>query len=613
MIRRGKGSAGHSFIAPLIAAALVLCLPATAGAHALPQTAAQIAATTVGPTSCPGAAIDPTQVITGEFGAELQGSFVLLPFNVPEGTTAVRVKYCWDPPIGPFVRHTLDLGLYQARSTPGALYGPAEFRGWGGSSHPDVIVSPEGFKSEAEYVASPRTNAPGKTTRGFVPGPIPPGEWAVELGVAAVVTQALGDADGKVGWRVEIQLSNDPANADEPYQPARYDETPARAARGWYGGDMHVHAEHSALGDATMTETFNFAFKPLSEGGAGLDFMTLSDYVVPSAWGEIGRYQGSFPGKLIARSAEVITYRGHTNNHTSATYVDYRTGPVYEREHDGTLIPKRGPRPPRQLFDDVHAAGGFTQINHPTIFPSTDPFFQQFCRGCPWDYTDAETDYSKVDAIEVNTGPPPPQNPYAMSAIAFYERALDLGEKIAAVGASDSHNAGRTAGFLSPQAPVGTPTTMIYADELSEAGIRRGVLAHHTYVKLTGGKGPDVRMRAVVPGKKGASGMIGDTIRGNEADFMARVLNGFDETKPDPLVLTIVKDGHPWRSETVAGDDHVLAFHTTEHGRYRIQLQRGSTTEVVSSPIWFEPLPPRPGKGCGDLNHAHERAAECKN
>ena len=68
-------------------------------------------------------------------------------------------------------------------------------------------------------------------------------------------------------------------------------------------------------------------------------------------------------------------------------------------------------------------------------------------------------------------------NPYALSAIAFYERALDTGAKIAAVGASDSHNAGRTAGFLSPQAPVGTPTTMVYADELSEAGIRRGVQA----------------------------------------------------------------------------------------------------------------------------------------
>jgi hypothetical protein len=595
-------------------AAAALAFPAGAGAHAV---TAPVAATALAPTSCPGAAIQPAEVITGEFGSELQGSFVLLPFRVPAGTTAVRVKYCWDPPIGPFVRHTLDLGLYQARSEPGALYGPREFRGWGGSSHPDVIVSPEGFKSEAEYVASPRTNVPGKTTRGFLPGPIVPGEWAVELGVAAVVTPALGDPDGKVGWRVEIELSNDPAFADEPYEPAPYDATPARAARGWYAGDMHVHAEHSALGDATMTETFGYAFRPLSEGGAGLDFLTLSDYVVPTAWGEIGRRQPEYPGKLIARSAEVITYRGHTNNHASATYVDYRTGAIFEREHDGTLIPKRGARPPRDLFDDVHAAGGFTQINHPTIFPSTDPFFQQFCRGCPWDYTDAETDYSKVDAIEVNTGPPPPQNPYARSAIAFYERALDLGPKIAAVGASDSHNAGRTAGFLSPQAPVGTPTTMVYADELSEAGISRGIRAHHTYVKLTGNKGPDLRLTVSVRDRKNRPGkvrrgMIGDTVRGGEADFTARVLNGYDPSKPDPLVLTVSRNGQPEQTETVTSDDYVLSFHTAEYGRYRIQLERGPTIEALTSPIWFEPLPPRPGKGCGDANHAHARADECR-
>jgi hypothetical protein len=570
-------------------------------------------ATALGPTSCPGAAIQPTQVITGEFPSELQGSFVLLPFQVPAGTTAVRVKYCWDPPIGPFVRHTLDLGLYQARTEPGALYGPREFRGWGGSSHPDVIVSPEGFKSEAEYVASPRTNVPGKTTRGFLPGPIVPGEWAVELGVAAVVTQDLGDPDAKVGWRVEIELATDPSFADEPYEPAPYDSSPARTARGWYGGDMHVHAEHSALGDATMTETFGFGFKPLTEGGGGLDFITLSDYVVPTAWGEIGRRQPDYPGKLIARSAEVITYRGHTNNHASARYVDYRTGPIYEREHDGTLLPRRAARPPRELFADVHAAGGFTQINHPTIFPSTNPFFIQFCRGCPWDYTDAETDYSRVDAVEVNTGPPPPVNPYALSAIAFYERALDTGAKIAAVGASDSHNAGRTAGFLSPQAPVGTPTTMVYADELSEAGIRRGVQARHTYVKLTGGKGPDVRFTADVRRKKKVTrGMIGDTVRGGDAAFTARVLNGIDASKPDPLVLTVSRDGVPVQTETVTSNNHVLSFQATEHGRYRLQLQRGFVIEVVSSPIWFESLPPRPGKGCGDTNHAHARSGECK-
>src|SRR6187200_519633 len=125
-------------LGPLTAALACLCLPSAAGAHAI---AMQPAAAMLGPASCGGAAIEPSQVFTGEFSAEQQGSFVLLPFDVPAGTTAVRVKYCWDPPIGPFTRHTLDLGLYEARDYPGQLYGADQFRGWGGSSHPDVIVS----------------------------------------------------------------------------------------------------------------------------------------------------------------------------------------------------------------------------------------------------------------------------------------------------------------------------------------------------------------------------------------------------------------------------------------------------------------------------------------
>ena len=79
---------------------------------------------------------------------------------------------------------------------------------------------------------------------------------------------------------------------------------------------MHVHAEHSNYGAATMTDTFAYAFKPLAQGGAGLDFITLSDYVSGyPAWNEIGRYQSLHPNNLVIRSDEVITYKGHTNNH----------------------------------------------------------------------------------------------------------------------------------------------------------------------------------------------------------------------------------------------------------------------------------------------------------
>ena len=105
---------------------------------------------------------------------------------------------------------------------------------------------------------------------------------------------------------------------------------------------MHVHAEHSALGDATMTETFGFAFKPLSQGGGGLDFVTLSDYVVPTAWGEIGRRQPRLPGQAdrAQRRGDHLS-RPHEQPRQRDATSTTAPGPIFEREHDGTLVPRR--------------------------------------------------------------------------------------------------------------------------------------------------------------------------------------------------------------------------------------------------------------------------------
>src|SRR5919109_3410327 len=123
---------GRYLIAVLVAA--LNLLPGQAQAHTQSDVrpAAPAPATSFGPASCPGAGIEPTYVMTGQFDSTLQGSFVDLPFEVPAGTTAVRVKYCYDPPIGPFTRHTLDLGLYEPRRSPRQPWRPREFRGWGG-------------------------------------------------------------------------------------------------------------------------------------------------------------------------------------------------------------------------------------------------------------------------------------------------------------------------------------------------------------------------------------------------------------------------------------------------------------------------------------------------
>jgi hypothetical protein len=571
---------------PRSLAAAILLLGAsapTAVAHEAPVAAA------AAPAQCPGAAIAPARVITGEFGVDLEGGYVLVPFHVPPGTTAVRVKYCHDQPELPTsaqVKHTLDLGLYDARDRPGAVFGPAQFRGWGGSSHPDVTVAPEGFSSEAQYLDDPKGHVPGKTTRGFLPGPVEPGEWGVELGVAAVAGQSEGDIDGKVAWRVEIELSTDPAFADEPYRPARYRSAPARQEATWYAGDMHVHAEHSALGDATMREAFDYAFSPAGATGAGLDFVTLSDYVSGSSWGEVGRHQSRYPGKLIVRSAEVITYRGHANSHANTRHIDYRTGPLRELRPDGTLALKRAARGPAPFFSAIQAAGGFTQVNHPTIFPSDVPLFAGLCRGCPWDYSDEETRWPLVDAYEVHTGPaaaPQPQgtepgtNPFTVTAIEEYDRLRRAGHWLAAVAVSDSHNAGRRENPVT-QSPIGEGTTVVYADELSERGLRAAVLAGHTYVKLFGADSPDLRLEATGADRRA---IMGDGLAADNAEFSARVIGGV----PAARQLVVLHDGEPIENVPVGGADFTHRFTASEPGDYRIQILRGDAIDGLTTPI----------------------------
>jgi hypothetical protein len=256
------------------------------------------------PASC--GAPHPDKVITGSFTVAQTGSFVMLPFDVPKGTTAIHGWYCYDKPDLPTsseINHTIDFGYYAPRPAGQPLWTMRQYRGWSGSGFfKDITVSREGFAASPDPSKKPLDN----TSRGYRPGPIRPGEWAVELGVAAVVPPDQGDTDGTVNWRVELELSRN-AIADH-YVPAHYDARPARRAAGWYAGDFHVHTEQSgdAKQDAPAKAVFDYAFGP-----AGLDFVQATDHNTDAGWGEWGRFH--YPGKLIARNEEITTYRGHMN------------------------------------------------------------------------------------------------------------------------------------------------------------------------------------------------------------------------------------------------------------------------------------------------------------
>ena len=350
----------------------------------------------------PGSA-DPTlstaQDFSGSFASGLQGSFVQIPFDVPAGATAIRVRYCYDnPPAGGGPNNTLDIGVYEPLKAGDTVWGQGERRGWSGSAVKDLAISENGFSPESTYLANKKAYVSGYTTRAYQPGPIPAGEWAVELGLAAIAPPP-GDPDG-VAWRVRVETSSDPSWSDRPYSPVPYDSTPASPDPGWYSGDLHAHGEQEP-GNATMKQTFDYGFAPLGQGGAGLDFMTLVDHNNNVAHaGEIGRHQPDYPGKLIIPGTEVTTYKGHYNNQGSSHFADFRGGPVYLFDDAGGPLTKtQDPVLPAGQLGAIRAAGGWTQINHPTVVGGS------ICRGCPWEWTDAETDYSNVDAVEIQNGP----------------------------------------------------------------------------------------------------------------------------------------------------------------------------------------------------------------
>lgn len=537
---------------------------------------------------CPGSHGTPDRVVTGTFDTAVEGGYVMVPFEVGPAATRLRVKLCYDQPPQPpaipgapsapvDVKHTLDLGLYEPTSD--GFYDENEFRGWGGSSRPNVTITPE------------------TATVGFIPGGdrnvghgiarLASGEWAAEIGVAAVVGIEEGDPDGSVAWRMEIFTSKDPDDGRDVWQPAPYDETAARSEPGWYKGDFHVHAEHSSPNDASMAETFDYAFGD-RPAGAGLDFLTLSDYVSSRHWGEIGRFQADYPGKLIVRSAEVITYRGHINNHASATYVDHRTGPIYMRADDGALTEARAARGAERIYDGIHEGGGWAQVNHPTTFPSKVPLFATMCRGCSYEYSDTETDWSKVDSMEVQTGPagaPAPEgnepgpNPFTPLAIEWWDRLQRDGFDITAVGSSDSHHAGETPGGIT-QSPIGEATTVVFARELSEAGIQDAVRAGHAYVKFFSSDGPDLRLTAVQP--DGSEAIMGDEVKAASTTLTARVMGAFGG---QPRVLVVLRDGAPLVSVPVPTVDFSFELPISVPGDYRLQLQRGSAIEALTNPI----------------------------
>lgn len=320
--------------------------------------------------------------------------------------------------------HTvIDLGLLD----------PERFRGWSGGS-------------KALFTLSPNDATPS-----YLPGPVIAGQWRLLMGVPNARAGSHSHYSASIWFdRGDRHAASEAANPP-----------PLRSGPGWYRGDLHMHSAHS---DGSCLSQSGVrvpcpAFRTVeAAAAAGLDFIALSDHNTVSHMNDLRELQPYFDKLLLIPATEITTFHGHIQAIGLDRFIDFRLGTP--------AVPN-----PTALAEAAAHAGAILSINHPNS-PSGE-----MCMGCGW--TAPDTDYGRIQAIEavngsIADGP--------LSGIPFWHARLNEGFHLTGIGGSDSHDPDAPDG----KPPVGHPTTVVHAANLSQAAILDGIRAGDVFIDTQG-------------------------------------------------------------------------------------------------------------------------------
>ncbi|NLY93547.1 MAG: CehA/McbA family metallohydrolase [Myxococcales bacterium] len=426
----------------------------------------------------------------------------------------------------------VEIEVRHASLTPGnvldfGLDDPNGFRGWGGGNTEPAIVGVDA------------------ASRSYVPGPIPPGTWRVVVGKANVATTPAE-------YEIEIFLRTEPTLAPQP-ERAPYVEAPAlEVGRRWYAGDFHVHSRESGDARPSLDEIADFA------RARGLDFVVITDHNTHTAADFFADAQARHPDVLFVPGVEFTTYAGHANAIGATEWVNHRIGV------EGATI--------EAAFDAYVDAGAIVSINHPVLELGSA------CIGCAWGH---EVDPERVGAVEIESGDIDTVGFFFVEkSLAFWDELLDAGSRAVAVGGSDDHKAG--VDLDGTQSPIGSPTTMVEADELSVSAILAGMRAGRTAVKMGH---PDDPLAYVD---------VDPETRGGRTRLLLRVEGGV----PGQYVW-LVENGVRVERFTLeqATETIEVEVRPERDSRYRVEVTAGGRPRAVSSHVFVAAAEKKKG-GC---------------
>ncbi|MBT8463679.1 MAG: CehA/McbA family metallohydrolase [Deltaproteobacteria bacterium] len=408
------------------------------------------------------------------------------------------------------------------------------------------LDDPNGFRGWGGGNSEPAVVGIEAASRSYVPGLMPAGTWEVVVGKAQIV-ETPAEYDVCVILRTEPTL---PPQPRMPYEDPGVLDSEAR----WYAGDFHVHSRQSGDASPSISNTLEFAEE------AGLDFVMLSEHNTNSGLTLYGSVQPDFPKLLIVPGVEWTTYAGHANAIGAIDWVDHKVG-VRGVTVEGAI-------------EAYQAQSALFSINHPTV-PGGN-----FCIGCPWEI---EVDPRTIDGLEAQGG--------IWDAIAYWEQMCVEGSHATAVGGSDDHQAGDGSGVL--YSPIGMPTTMVFAENLSVDAILEGVRAGRTVIKVKSIDDP--MLETELSGER-----VGNTVFADTATLSVRVTGGTGNT------LQVIKNGVVLETESIDTDpfthELIVDAPAEREDRYRHQVVAAVDPVTIGSYIWLRAAePPEPGtsrSGC---------------
>jgi hypothetical protein len=423
-------------------------------------------------------------------------------------------------------RTTIDLGLLDGE----------RFRGWSGGNKTSFTLS------EADATPS------------YLPGPIRPGRWKLLLGVPNIREDVHSEFTANIYF----------AHKTDVAAVSTFSEAPLRTGLAWYRGDMHMHDAHSD--GSCLSQSGRKIPCPLyrtveSAARRGLDFIAISDHNTISHYDAMRELQPYFDKLLLLPAREITTFQGHANVYGTTEFIDFRL--------TSSHVPDIN-----QLLKRVQDLHGIFSINHPGL-PSGES-----CMGCGW--TAPNTDFSRVTAIEVINGD---LREGPASGISLWQEQLNKGFRLTGLGGSDNHNADL---LPDTRSAVGRPTTVVYAQALSEHAILDAVRAGHVFVDVEGTKDRVIEFEAKTEANTAS---MGDSIHapsGRQIQFAVRMIalqGAYPEIVQDGKSTTLVDKSAFSKQDETKGFNYVS---DGEKHWFRVNVRSiDGSLLVVGNPIYL--------------------------